>query len=407
MKQRYRQLMPLLFAVFLAMLGVGIISPLLPLYAKKMGAGGFSVGLIFGLFSLSRSVVMPFYGRLSDLIGRKVFIVAGLAAYCLTSVGYVFAHGVVSLSLVRLFHGLASAAILPIVMAFVGDLTPRGAEGRSMGLFSTAFFAGFGAGPIIGGFISDRLGFDAAFYAMGGLVLLGLVLVVLFVREPEKKAEVTKRYPFREILSSPVLRSIFIYRFVGAIGRSSVFAFLPIFAVSRLSLSASSIGLVLSSVILTTSALQTPFGMLGDRMSKSALIIAAGILSALSLVLIPRSGSLGLLVGVICVQGLSGAMAVPSLTALAVGEGRKIGMGSVMGVFSFAMSVGQFLGPLIAGIMMDMGSEEAPFTFAGGAVLAGTLLFVLGMRRCRPESAAASCPDGKLKGISDDSIGTG
>ncbi len=405
MKVQYRQLIPLLFAVFLAMLGVGIISPLLPLYAKKLGAGGFAIGLIFGLFSLSRSVVMPFYGRLSDLVGRKVFIVAGLAAYALTSLGYVYAQGVVSLSLVRLFHGLASAAILPIVMAFVGDITPRGAEGRSMGLFSTAFFAGFGAGPIIGGVISDHFGIGAAFYTMGGLVLLGLLFVLFFVREPEKKAEVTKRYPFREIYSSPVLRSIFIYRFVGAIGRSSVFAFLPIFAVSRLSLSASSIGLVLSAVILTTSVLQTPFGMLGDRMSKSSLIIGAGILSALSLAIIPLSGSLGLLVGIICVQGLSGAMAVPSLTALAVGEGRKIGMGSVMGVFSFAMSVGQFLGPLIAGLMMDMGSEDAPFTFAGGAVLVGTVLFILGMRQCRPEAAA--CSDDRLKGISDDSIGTG
>jgi DHA1 family multidrug resistance protein-like MFS transporter len=388
------------------MLGVGIISPLLPLYAKKLGAGGFAVGLIFGLFSLSRSVVMPFYGRLSDLLGRKVFIVAGLAAYSVASLGYVFAQGVVSLSLVRLFHGLASAAILPIVMAFVGDLTPRGSEGRSMGLFSTAFFAGFGAGPIIGGVISDRFGFDAAFYAMGGLVLMGLLFVLVFVKEPEKKAEVTKHYPFREIFSSPVLRSIFIYRFVGAVGRSSVFAFLPIFAVSRLSLSATSIGLVLSSVILTTSVLQTPFGALGDRMSKSALIIAAGFLSALSLVLIPWSGSLGLLVGVICVQGLSGAMAVPSLTALAVSEGRTIGMGSVMGVFSFAMSVGQFLGPLIAGLMMDMGNENAPFTFAGGTVLVGTLLFILGMRQCRP-GAAPACTDEKMKGISDDSIGPG
>jgi MFS family permease len=111
-------------------------------------------------------------------------------------------------------------------------------------------------------------------------------------------------------------------------------------------------------------------------------------------------------VGVICVQGLSGAMAVPSLTALAVSEGRTIGMGSVMGVFSFAMSVGQFLGPLIAGLMMDMGNENAPFTFAGGTVLVGTLLFILGMRQCRP-GAAPACTDEKMKGISDDSIGPG
>ena len=153
-----KQLVPLLFAVFVSMLGVGIISPILPVYAEMMGAGGFAIGIIFGLFSISRAIVMPVYGRISDLKGRKVFIILGLTTYCILSFAYVAADTVAGLALVRLFHGLASAATIPIVMAYVGDISPRGEEGRFMGLYTTVLLMGFGSGPIIGGIVKDLLG---------------------------------------------------------------------------------------------------------------------------------------------------------------------------------------------------------------------------------------------------------
>jgi MFS family permease len=370
-----KQLVPLLFAVFVSMLGVGIISPILPVYAEMMGAGGFAIGVIYGLFSLSRSVVMPVYGRLSDLKGRKVFIITGLSAYCLLSFAYVMADTIVLLGLVRLLHGFASAAIIPIVMAYVGDISPPGQEGKIMGLYTTALLLGFGSGPVIGGFVKDLLGINQAFYIMGGFVFAGLLMVIFMVEEPARRGKVPEKYPFREIFTNRKLKALFVFRLSNAVGRSAIFAFLPIFGHSLFQLSGTSIGFLLSFVVIIASIFQTPFGILADRTSRAGLVIIGGILNAGCLVTIGfcRSFlSLGIIIGLI---GLSGAIALPALTALAVDEGRDVGMGSVMGVFNFAMSLGQSFGPFVAGYMMDISSIKGPFYFAGTVAFLGTLFF--------------------------------
>ncbi len=374
-----KQLFPLLFAVFVSMLGVGIISPILPEYAELMGASGFVIGIIYGVFSISRSVVMPIYGRLSDLKGRRGFIIFGLAAYCLLSFAYAAAWNVYVLSVVRLLHGLASAAILPIAMAYVGDVSPEGSEGKMMGIYNTALLLGFGSGPVLGGFIKDLWGINQAFYVMGALVFVGLLLMIFFVKEPEKKGKITERYPFREMLSSRRLRALFVFRLSNAVGRSAVFAFLPIYGHTLLKLSGTSIGFLLSAVVLIASILQTPFGILADRVQRRTLVTVGGVLNAFSLAAIGLSGSFLALFIVVVGLGVSGAIALPSLTALAIDEGRDIGMGSVMGIFNFAMSLGQSFGPVVAGYMMDVGSVHAPFYFAGAFAIAGTFYFLSAM----------------------------
>lgn len=380
-----RQLFPLLFAVFVSMMGVGIISPILPVYAEMMGAGGFAIGIIFGIFSLSRSIVMPIYGRISDLKGRKVFIIMGLSAYCGLSFAYVAADNIVTLALVRLFHGLASAATIPIAMAYVGDLSPRGQEGKMMGLYTTVLLLGFGSGPVIGGIVKDALGINEAFYIMGGLVFVGLLLVIFMVSEPERKGKVSEKYPFREILENKKIRSLFIFRLANAVGRSAIFAFLPIFGHNLLSLSGTSIGILLSAVVIVASLFQVPSGMLADRTSRVGLVVAGGLLNAGGLMAIGLCKTFASMAAVIGIIGLSGAIALPALTALAVDEGRVIGMGSVMGVFNFAMSLGQCFGPFVAGYIMSVSGIRAPFYFAGGFAILGTGLFLSGMVSARRE----------------------
>ena len=75
----------LFFSLFATITGVGIVVPLLPVYAYDLGASGLYIGLIFGSFSLSRTIFLPYFGRLSDRKGRKPFIIAGLGAYALLS----------------------------------------------------------------------------------------------------------------------------------------------------------------------------------------------------------------------------------------------------------------------------------------------------------------------------------
>jgi len=167
----------LFIAVAVAMIGVGIISPILPLYAKTFAASGISIGLVFSAFSLSRCLLGPLIGRLSDRIGRKRILLIGLASYTLTSVLYAFAMNLWQLGIFRFVQGAAAVMVTPIAQAYIGDITPQGKEGRTMNLFYSAMFLGMALGPLLGGGLSALWSYELAFYAMGILSTVALILV--------------------------------------------------------------------------------------------------------------------------------------------------------------------------------------------------------------------------------------
>ncbi|MFY9707506.1 MAG: MFS transporter, partial [Desulfobacterales bacterium] len=123
----------LFFSIFSTITGVGIVVPLLPVYARNLGAGGLYIGLIFGAFSLSRIFFLPYFGQLSDRKGRKLLIVTGLLAYTVVSIAFLMSNTIGSLILIRLVQGVASAMLMPVIQAYVGDITPAGREGFTMG----------------------------------------------------------------------------------------------------------------------------------------------------------------------------------------------------------------------------------------------------------------------------------
>ncbi len=122
----------LFFSIFAVVTGVGIVVPLLPVYAHDLGASGLTIGLIFGAFSLSRTAFMPYFGRLSDKKGRKPYIMAGLIGYALISIAFIASEDVQALIFFRFIQGIASAMIMPIAQAYIGDITPAGREGTTM-----------------------------------------------------------------------------------------------------------------------------------------------------------------------------------------------------------------------------------------------------------------------------------
>ena len=128
------------FSIFTSVTGVGIVVPLLPVYAHDLGASGLYISLIFGAFSLSRTFLLPYFGRISDRKGRKPFIVTGLLGYTLVSIAFMFSADVNSLIVVRFLQGIASAMIMPVAQAYIGDITPKGREGFYMGLFHVSMF---------------------------------------------------------------------------------------------------------------------------------------------------------------------------------------------------------------------------------------------------------------------------
>ena len=131
-----RTLFTLYFSIVAAILGLSIISPLLPTIAEDLGATGFWVGMIFSGYAISRAIIMPVMGGLSDKYGRNILIASGLLLLAVISLLYLLAHNVYTLTAVRLLHGLAAGMIIPVAMAYAGETAKEGKEGRAMGIIN-------------------------------------------------------------------------------------------------------------------------------------------------------------------------------------------------------------------------------------------------------------------------------
>ncbi len=373
-----RKIFPILaLCVFSSMLGVGIIAPLLPLYAENMGATGIWIGIIFAGFSISRAIFLPIIGRLSDRIGRKLFFCVGLFIYAIISLGYIWADTVTQLTSVRLIQGAAAGMVIPIAQAYVGDISPEGEEGKWMGYFHTAFFAGFGFGPLMGGALTDYFGMDVAFSAMGGLNLLAFLIAVLFLPEIRQRKMAANPYlSLKEMGTSGMVKGLFSYRLSFALGRGAVFCFLPIFAAIYIGLSPALIGVLLAVNILLMALLQVSSGNIADRFNRRVLVVLGSLINFTYLALIPLTGSFWQLLGLCILGGLGGAISLPAASALMVDEGRRFGMGSTIAIITMAMSIGMATGPLIGGVVADFVNINSVFYFAAAMGLVGTSLFI-------------------------------
>ena len=367
--------------MFVTTVGVGLVAPLLPLYAHQLGAGASQIGLIFGAFSLTRTIFVPYFGKLSDKRGKKPLLTIGLFLFFLLSLLYTLSKGVGALILLRLGQGFASAMVLPVAQAYVGTITPPDKEGRVMGLFNISLYGGLSIGPVLGGVVKDWLNIQASFLTMGALSLLGLTLCVLLLpaetpSQATQTADTARAASYMALVRMPLVMSLFAFRacFTTCIG--VIWTFLPFLAGTELGLSSTAIGLVVMINVLVAGLLQAPMGYMADRFSKKLLVTAGGILAIFSFLYLSKAASLGDLLISNGLLGLAGGISFPAIMALGVIEGRKNkAMGSLMGLLAMGHSLGMLIGPLLAGVIIDLFSISVMFILATFILAAGTLIF--------------------------------
>jgi MFS family permease len=369
-------------AVFVTTMGAGVVAPLLPVYAHELGAGAFQVGLIFGAFSITRSLFVPYFGGLSDRKGKKHLLTIGLFCYCIISIFYFFADSVWALIAVRLGHGFASAMILPVAQAYVGLIVPKSKEGRLMGLFNVALYGGLSFGPVLGGVVKDLFSIKFSFLSMGGLSLAGFLLCLILLPKEKPPGEKEAQPDFEQaknlgLLRDPVTLALFTFRasFTTAIG--IVWAFLPLVASTKLHLSSSAIGAVVMTNVFVAGLLQAPMGYVADRYSKARMVISGGILAILSILYINWASSFAGLVIANGLLGIAGGISFPAVMAIGVIEGRRLkAMGSLMGLLALSHSIGMLAGPLIGGMFIDLFSSDLVFIIGAAFMAIGLLIFI-------------------------------
>jgi MFS family permease len=405
------------FAMLVAMAGIGMVSPLLPIYVRDdLGGPEIAVALSFSGLALAQLVASPFVGRMGDYIGTKPFIVTGFLIYCLGAVGYLFAENWQLVIAFRIVSGFGAASVFPMTLAYIGRLAPPGREGSFMGTFSVSQILGFGVGPLLGGTIRDAFSSETAFLTMA--IMLGATgLATLLLLPPDRttdgssEAEPEPRLPLLQVVRLPLVQAAISIQLLVALGFGASFSFLAIFVISEEGLgtgSAMFVGILFGVRSIIGAVMQPIAGRAADRYSRVLLVVTAFSISALGQFLIPSVPRelvetdllgtalviapwlLALMIGV----GFAEAFAMPASQAIFVSVGRSVGMGSVMGLNQMGGSIGFLAGSLIGAAVVSNFGVDAVFRYAGVVSFLGALVFLLLMRRAAAElQAAEALPD--------------
>ncbi len=368
------------------MIGIGIIAPLMPVYAEQLGANGMWLGIIFAAFATTRMIFTPLFGRISDRArrGRKWFLLSGLLAFSILSLGYISSTTVYQLTLMRMLHGLSSALVVPIAFAYIGDITPKSEEGKYMSIINSSTFVGMGVGPYLGGKLADAYGIHSAFWTLFGLGILcaALVLMLLPDLKREKKEAILAQRSFRDMMRNDMVKGLITIRAGSAVRRAIIMAFLPVFA-AYIGLSKTHMGTMISVFVITAAVVQYPAGVLADRFSRSRIVTVGELISIGCFAFFPVAKNFPQLLVVGIAAGLAGGVAMPSILAMNAEIGREYGMASMMGLFDAAMGFGMLFGALTAGIIVDIAGLTSVFYYGIAAGLVGLACFIFFSRRAQ------------------------
>ena len=400
-----RAFVVLFIAMFVAMAGVGMVSPLLPVYVRdELGGPAIGVALSFSGLAIAQIISAPFAGSLGDRHGLKPFIVLGFTIYSIGAFGYLFANTWELVVFFRVLSGFGAAGVFPMTLAYVGRLAPAGREGSFMGVFTVAQVTGFGLGPLIGGGIRDVFNSETAFATMGVMLAGTALLSLLFLPARPKSSngddddETMPSMPWVQMVRQRSVQGAVLFMALMASGWGAAFSFIAIFVVSENGLNLDSalfVGLLLSARQFTNAALQPITGRLADRVDRVKLVATGLVLMALSTLLIPlvpetviNVGPVPLAIWVllaVLIAGVGESMSMPAQQAVFVTLGRVVGMGSLMGLNNMGMSAGFLFGSLAgAGVVAAFGVRSV-FIFAAIVMFLGMFLYVAIMRSARRE----------------------
>jgi len=383
-------------ALLISLAGIGMVSPLLPKFAEDMGASGIWIALIFSGFALTEVPLMPLVGRLSDRFGRKLFLCLGLLIFAIAAGGYYWSPGYHEMFLFRLVAGVGAAMVIPTAYAYVGDLAPRGQEGRYMGVFNIALVMGFGSGPTLGGLVYDHLGLSATFVSMAILSMVGFLMVLVLLPPTRPSPVVRSSSPstgfFTALVKDNTIRAVITFQIVEGLTYGAVFTFLPIFMTNVRGTTLAQVGLVLSARQVFNGVFALPFGWLADRLNRMLLVTVGLTALAMGILFTPLVGGFVALLGLFILIGISESIALPAGNAITVDRGRALGMGSVMGMFVMAHSLA-IVGGSMAGALVETSLGINWVFYCSAAVcLAGVLAFNIFMRRGLRLAARAERP---------------
>jgi MFS family permease len=396
-KSTFGKLAVLMVTAFIDMLGLLMILPLLPFYAKTLGAGGAVVGLLVSSFSVAQLLSAPVWGRFSDKFGRRPALMVGLGASAVAYVVFAYADSLWLLFLSRIVQG-AGGGTVSVIQAYVADATRPEDRAKSLGWLSAATNAGVALGPVIGSWVQlwskNTPGLVAA-----GMCVVNMIFASKYLTEIRKPGgDSTKAKPkgSREAVlrvvshpSEPASRLILIYALaIGAFQGTT--AILALFLADRFGVTENTIGyffmyIGVLSVVVRALILGRLVDTVGEpQLSRVGLLLLAGGLVGLSFA--PNLPLLALAVGML---PLGTAFTFPCVTAMLSRIVSSAERGLYMGVQQTFGGVTRVAFPVILGVAFDTFGHQSPFWISASVVLA-TLLMGRDLERYAPRQRPES-----------------
>ena len=361
------------------MVGMNILTPVLPVYILTLGMSGTMLGIINSSYFLAFSIGSPLAGLLGDRIGYKILIVIGLGVQAGVSLAYLATREPWALIVLRFLQGLLSSMVVTPSMAWAGALSKTDSEASSMGIFNAFCFVGIGIGPAIGGLASKNADFVMPFMIMSAILfvsfLLCLALPGLEGGRPIEKKKTSTTGAFR-LLTSNLILGLFISSFILTLGEGGMASFLPVLTIKN-NMTQPQTGLLASIFALTAGLFLAPCGYIANRINKTLMIISGLLIVGAGIGVLPFCTTFlsFTLLGII--SGIGIAMIMPSSSALLIVHTRETGLGLAVGLFTIANMLGFVVGPVICGKVMDRYGLNYVFYFTSGLFILAIFILTL------------------------------
>ncbi len=402
--QQKRQLLVLFLTLLMVMVGFGIILPILPFYAQSMGATATHLGLLFATYSLMQFLFSPWWGRVSDRLGRRPVLLLGLLGMALSFALFGLSRALWMLFAARVLGGFLSSALLPTAMAYVADSTSYEQRGQGMGLLGAAMGLGMVVGPGLGGFLVLGGNPGVPFFVAAGLTVLVALLAWAALPEslgPEARVRAQglhERGPFslyRQLvrsLTSPV-GLILLLAFISQSAFASLFGTFALFAKAKLGFGEREMAAVFTAIGLIAVVGQGLLvGPVIKRWGEARTVQIGLLLSSVGFLIVPLAYNLPSLLGLSGLLGLGNALLSPALSALVSKRAAPDQQGSILGVLNSYLSLGRIVGPIAGGALFDVLGYSSPY-LAAGALFSSLVLLSGGWLRAAPGAAAPEVGD--------------
>lgn len=377
--------------VIFVMVGMGLISPILPQYARTFGVNITMVGLLITIFGVARLIVDIPAGKLTDGLGRRLVSIVGLLILAAGSLGCGLASHYWVLLGFRFIQGIGSAMYTTAATVMLADISTPANRGRVMSFYQGSLLLGAGLGPTVGGFTAEHFGLAAPFFVFALFSLLASLWAYLRLPETHpalspqagelgadnpgpRPAESSRglRVLLRDVnflLISMITFGIFFMR-TGAQNQ-----ILPLLGAERLGLSEGQIGLALTLVTIIQFVAIFAAGRLSDRFSRKAVITTGCVITAASLWMLGQSYTYWFFFLTCMVMGLgigiSGPIPVAYVADIIPRENYSVGMGAYRAI----SDLGFVMGPVLMGWLADMKGFEMALLFNSLFLFLSVLIF--------------------------------